>query len=321
MDKIDFADIEKQYSKLAIQEEYLRTLKELSEDGKDTAPKETDEDAEQNPVETFKEPEPVAEEEKNPEGLIYSIGELNEKISFFSSLKDLSGELAKYWDILSEAIQSEDYRKANLIITSIAGNGKSALGRMIGEAVVTAKRNSVRDSLLMTTAEEFNGKDISELYKKQVNGCLIIENADKLSAESILTMKTLINIGDRHPLVILETDSDKRALLGNMTSSVAEYFANEIEIPVLNNNELADFAVYYADSIEFDIDKMAVLSVHHLIENRQSYTHHVSLAEIVGFVDAAVDRSGKNLFKKLIFSRTKHELERPVLTERDFERM
>lgn len=321
------ADIEKEYSKLALQEENLRTLRELS--GRNTAaPESKQADAEINPDSIRTPQKSVAADEQitQSEGgrkdeAVLNLKKLSEALPFFCTLKDMESVLSKYWETLSGSIQAEDYREANLIITSISGNGKTTLGRMIGEAVVTAKRNSVNDSLLLISAETFNGKDIPGIYKQYVNGCILIQDAEKLSNESIQTLKLLMNIGTKHPLIILETPTDKRNELGELIADINEHFRHDIEIPVLDDNALAEFAVYYANSLEFDIDRVAVLTIHHLIENRQSYSHHVNLAEIVGFVEQATAHYGRNLFKKLIFSKTRHEFERPVLTERDFERI
>lgn len=247
-----------------------------------------------------------------------SLGNINEKVPYFVSHKTLGPKLIDYWDLLECCVNTSDFRPANVIITSIPGNGKTSFATSLATAVIGAARNSVSDLYCHIEAGDFNKKDIGDLYRKYSKGVILIENAANMSDESILSLKLLMEIGEIHPLVMLEMIPEEREGFLSRMDFLKDRFTKEIHIPVFEDAELAEFAVYYAGTQNFLIDNMALLKIHSMIINRQSFTHHVNLAEMAGFVDDAIEVSGKRLLKKLFFSKTQRELETPVLTENDF---
>ena len=73
-----------------------------------------------------------------------------------------------------------------------------------------------------------------------------------------------------------------------------------LEIEVLDNDGLVDFAKFYANSLEYSIDEMGVLAIYTRISDMQTNEHAVTIKEVKCMVNDAIDRAEKKNVKHFV---------------------
>ena len=103
------------------------------------------------------------------------------------------------------------------------------------------------------------------------------------------------------------------------------YFNARIDMLPLTDSALVDHAMDYAFDREYMIDSArGVLALHQRIDELQIGEHNVTLAEVEGIVDEAIERSRRrpvsSFFEILSGKRYDNEYDMVVLKEKDFQR-
>ena len=92
-------------------------------------------------------------------------------------------------------------------------------------------------------------------------------------------------------------------------------------MPIFINDELVTFGQTYAQENGYRIDEMGILALYSKIDSLQREDHAVTVAEVKGIMDDAIQHSQKASAKKLVkrvFGKNTDESDRILLSENDF---
>lgn len=171
-------------------------------------------------------------------------------------------------------------------------------------------------------AETLNKKTVGEIIRQVEGGCLIIENAEELTRDSVVTLSLLLEQESSGLFVILEGTSKGIRKLMASDEGFARKFTESISVPIFTNDELVTFARSYSRELGYKIDDMAVLALYNRISNIQRLDQATTLTEVKDIVDEAIDREAHGGIKKAISILTASRYtddDRIVLREKDFE--
>lgn len=102
---------------------------------------------------------------------------------------------------------------------------------------------------------------------------------------------------------------------------IEQIFNSRIEVEVLDNDGLVNYAKAYANSQEYTIDEMGVLAVYTRISDMQTNEHAVSTAEVKDMVDEAIEHAGKKNvkhFMDVLVGKRFDDEDMIILREKDF---
>ncbi len=170
-------------------------------------------------------------------------------------------------------------------------------------------------------ANVLNSKDIRKAIPKLNNGALVIENAGRLTVNSLDTLAKAVNHPTIHMIIILEDEKNEIKKLSAMRSYFSNMFPAVIEVPTYSNNDLVEYAKHYALEREYTIDDMGVLALHSRIDELQTSTHFVTTKEVEEIMDAAmnnVDKKNLVLLKNILFAKRYDENDLIILRESNF---
>lgn len=211
-------------------------------------------------------------------------------------------------------------RTGNLLVVGRKGSGKTVLAVNIVKAIQKTRR--VRHGkLAIVAAEALNKKDISQILEKLHGGAIVVEHASRLNKRTISQLSDLMEEQTGELLVVLE---DERKPLDRMLDANPRFqkkFTSRVELPVFINDELVTFGQTYAKENGYRIDEMGILALYSHIDMMQRDEAVVTVADVKGLIDAAIEHANrfnmKQLAKKL-FGKAKDEADRVILTEEDF---
>ena len=173
------------------------------------------------------------------------------------------------------------------------------------------------------SAGDFNNKNIPEILDRLNNGALAITEANKLSNNALIKLTQGINQEERGILIFL---IDSRAEIKKLVSrqrTLTDYFNIRIDIIAMSEASLVDYGMKYANNLGYSIDEgFANMAFHKRVREAQAGNHTVTIAEVKGIVDEAIDNNKKrtvsNLFRK-ISKKMSDENGMIMLREKDFE--
>lgn len=241
-------------------------------------------------------------------------GYLNEEqkdiFAYFMSVGGMEKKLA-------EVLKQAEQRIEHMIITGVAGSGKTSLAMRIVKALQVGKEEKI-DLIAKIKGASLNQKDIQSIFEKIEGGALIIEKAGALSGSS---MKKLEEVMDQYKGRVQVFLADKESAIAKLRQhgkTFMDRFAVQIDLPVYTNSELVEFGKAYARVKGYAIDDVGVLALYSQIGIIQTEKQTAALNDIKDIVDSAVQRAekrGKKVFGK-IFSRKKQN--EKILFEDDF---
>lgn len=211
-------------------------------------------------------------------------------------------------------------RIGNLIIVGRKGTGKTVLAVNFVKAIQKSRKLK-QGKVGIVTAESLNKKDVSNIMEKLHGGALVIERASKMNRKTVTKLSELMEEQTGEMFVILE---DERKPLDKMLSvhpNFSKKFTSRIELPVFINDELVTFGQTYAKENGYKIDDMGILALYSRIDVLQREESVVTVADIKNLIDEAIENSKKvdmKNFMKRIFKKNTDDLERVILTEKDF---
>ena len=166
-----------------------------------------------------------------------------------------------------------------------------------------------------------NSKDIRKAIPKLNNGALVIENAGKMTVNTLDTLAKAVNHPSIRMIIILEDEKSEIKKLSSLRSYFANMFPATIEVPTYSNNDLVEYAKRYALEKEYTIDDMGILALHSRIDELQTSTHFVTKKEVEEIMDAAmnnVDKKNLVLLKNILFAKRYDENDLIILRESNF---
>ena len=242
--------------------------------------------------------------------------------SYFMPVKGMEAQLRQALTGASRHLE-EDKTAAtgNLLILGGHGTGKTTLATSIIK-VLQQETGRIEGKVGKIQAETLNGKNVGEIIRQVEGGCLIIENAEELTKESVVTLSLLLEQESSGLFVILEGTSKGIRKLMASDEGFAKKFTESISVPIFTNDELVTFARSYSRELGYKIDDMAVLALYNRISNIQRLDQATTLTEVKDIVDEAIDREAHGGIKKAISILTASRYtddDRIVLREKDFE--
>ena len=242
--------------------------------------------------------------------------------SYFMPVKGMEAQLRQALTGASRHLE-EDKTAAtgNLLILGGHGTGKTTLATSIIK-VLQQETGRIEGKVGKIQAETLNGKNVGEIIRQVEGGCLIIENAEELTKESVVTLSLLLEQESSGLFVILEGTSKGIRKLMASDEGFAKKFTESISVPIFTNDELVTFARSYSRELGYKIDDMVVLALYNRISNIQRLDQATTLTEVKDIVDEAIDREAHGGIKKAISILTASRYtddDRIVLREKDFE--
>ena len=241
--------------------------------------------------------------------------------SYFVPVRGMSEQLV---DVLEQdkncTNRNGTSKSGNLLIIGNKGNGKTVLAVDVVKAI-QKQREIKQGKVAIVTGDSLNKKKISDIFDKLYGGALIIEKAGKMNEKTVARLNKAMEKDTGELLIVLE---EQRKPLDRLLSSNREFrrkFTSRLEIPIFINDELVTFGQTYAHENGYRIDEMGILALYSKIDSLQREDHAVTVAEVKGLMDEAIQHSQKASAKKLmkrVFGKNTDEADRIILSEKDF---
>ena len=246
----------------------------------------------------------------------YKDEELEEIFGSLLQMRNMKEKISKALDLCSM-----DPVTGNVLIS---GNEKGARVELaMGLAKCMKKYNpEFKGRVYKIKAEALNEKDIRKAVPGINDGALIVEDASKLTVNTLDTLAKSINHSVVRMFIILETDKKDVKKLSHLRSYFDKMFDVRIEVPTYSNNDLVEYAMKYAREREYTIDDMGKLALSKRIDEMHTFDHPVTISEVEEIMDAAmdhVDKKSLTLIKDILLSRRYDKDDLIILRERDFE--
>ncbi len=210
-------------------------------------------------------------------------------------------------------------RHGNIAIMGRPGTGKTRLSEGLVRSLCKEFEMPAA-KIARVHAENLNEKDVAKVVGKMAGGFLIIEQAGKMSPETIHSLSQSMEFRTDSMILLIEDDKqDMRQLLADYPE-FAEKFDSVISIPVFTNDELVTFARTYAGERGYKMDEMGVLALYTIIGDNQKEDEPVSVAQVKEMVDFAIRKAsrGGRRFGRKLSGRQTDENNRIILYEKDF---
>lgn len=242
--------------------------------------------------------------------------------SYFMPVKGMEAQLRQALTGAARHLkQDKTASTGNLLILGGHGTGKTTLATSIIK-VLQQETGRIEGKVGKIQAETLNKKNVGDIIRQVEGGCLIIENAEELTKETVVTLSLLLEQEASGLFVILEGTSKGMRKLMVSDEEFARKFTESISVPIFTNDELVTFARSYSRELGYKIDDMAVLALYNRISNIQRLDQATTLTEVKEIVDEAIDREAHGGIKKAISILTASRYtddDRIVLREKDFE--
>ena len=211
-------------------------------------------------------------------------------------------------------------KNGNIAIMGSRGTGKTKLFEGIVKAIC-------KDMGLEATkvarigAVALNDKDPAQVIAKISGGFLLIEEAGKMSEETIGKLSKALGFRTDRLVLVIEDEKDSMRRLLDNHPEFADKFKTVISIPVFTNDELVTFARTYADENGFKVEEMGVLALYDLIGSRQSEREPITVDGVREIMDKAMENAQKvtRKFGRKIAVGETDEDGRTLLYEKDFD--
>ena len=207
-------------------------------------------------------------------------------------------------------------RTGNIIVMGGRETGKTRL--ISGLIPAICKELDLEASkVAYVFADQINGKNVAEIVRKMAGGFLVIENANQLTKETVNQLNKAMEFRTDGLIVIIEDEKiGMRKLIARFPKFTSK-FTSMINIPVLTNDELVNFAQIYTRENGYMIDQMAMLSLYNLISTSQKEDQPMNIGAVKDIIDGAIAKSRGGL-RKLISKKKVNQDGYLVLYEKDF---
>lgn len=209
----------------------------------------------------------------------------------------------------------------NVVITADSKETALQLAKLIVSYVRTGDDN-FSGNVAKIEADKLNKKDISNVFKKLVNGALLVEDAGKLSSQTMRSMLQELNQDANGIIVILMDRKKAMDTLMGRGAVIGEFFNARMDILTMNADMLVNYGTRYADEAGYSIDNMAQLALYKKIAELQAGNHTVTVAEIKEIMDNAMrkaDKGGLSKVARIITRKRYDENDKIILNEKDFD--
>ena len=166
-------------------------------------------------------------------------------------------------------------------------------------------------------------KPLSDMERKDFEDQIaLLKETIRQNQEFINRLMDQLSSSATGSLLVIMTDTPadiERLLL--TYERLGQMFPSRIDVEVLDNNGLVQYAKAYANSREYSIDEMGSLAVHTRINDMQTNEHAVTIKEVREMVDQAIDRAEKKNvrhFVDVLIGKRFDDEDMIILREKDF---
>ena len=231
-------------------------------------------------------------------------------------IKDLQVKVAHAIDFMSLAMGT-----GNVLVTGDDGTDRLSIAKNMVKCM-QLKDPSFSGKVAKIKGDLFSTKDIAATLTELENGALIIEEASTLESDILANLLYYLDrLQLRGILVVLEDTKEELDKLMHTYPQMDRIFSSRIEIEVLDNDGLVEFAKTYANSLEYSIDDMGVLAIYTRISDMQTNEHAVTIKEVKCMVNDAIDHAEKKNVKHFVdvlFGKRFNDEDMIILRESDF---
>ena len=209
----------------------------------------------------------------------------------------------------------------NVVITADSHDTSLELAKLIVSYVRMGDDN-FSGNVAKIDAEKLNKKDMSNVFAKLVNGALLVENAGKLSSQTMRGILQELNQETNGIIVILMDKKRAMDTLMGRGAVIGEFFNARIDVLSMNVDMLVTYAVRYVYEKGYSVDDMGRLALYKRISEMQAGNHTVTIAEVKEIMDDAMHRADKGGLSKMASIITRKRYDENgliVLKEKDFE--
>ncbi len=239
--------------------------------------------------------------------------------TYFSKIPGMDEQILDAIHTTYTGAVNKTSRHGNIAIMGRPGTGKTRLSEGLVRSLCKEFEMPAA-KIARVHAENLNEKDVAKVVGKMAGGFLIIEQAGKMSPETIHSLSQSMEFRTDSMILLIEDDKqDMRQLLADYPE-FAEKFDSVISIPVFTNDELVTFARTYAGERGYKMDEMGVLALYTIIGDNQKEDEPVSVAQVKEMVDFAIRKAsrGGRRFGRKLSGRQTDENNRIILYEKDF---
>lgn len=244
----------------------------------------------------------------------------DEDMAAFGNYMNVEGLEEKIRKVLTSLIDNYESTgrsmSGNVIVMGDQQTGKTTMAIEILK-IVNKKRRRVNRKIAKIDAEVLNKKSFAKAFKKLIGNDLIIENAHRLSHDTIMDILECRTQFTDDMLIVLEAETEPMEMLLNDYLELQAAFDNVIKIKQYNLREWVTYGNEYAKTKGYCLDEVAELALFKTIDDAFGAHEGISKEDVEDIIDLAIEKHGR-LGKKIsgIFSSNKEGLS--VLDESDF---
>ena len=136
-----------------------------------------------------------------------------------------------------------------------------------------------------------NRQDFSIIFNKIKGGCLIIEQADELSDQSVAIIEKVVSSDNQDVAIVLESLQDEMHKFWKKHRELRGHFLNVINVSKYNEMELVTLAKGYIEKKGYELSPEGAIAL------KNYFKRHVDRGEVVNYEDVmnVVDRGIANL--------------------------
>ena len=243
-----------------------------------------------------------------------------EEIKIFGRYDGIEDLKAQIVDVMDDMNMEASH--GNVVVMGKEPIGRKALAIEIVKAIQIMD-STFSGKVAKISGEALNKKNIPMTLRKLQNGALIIENAEGLTANSIMIMNDSLTSDSEPILIVLEGDKKTLEPLLNMAGGLSEQVFNaRIDIQDFTKDDFVSYGKKYALEQKYVIDEMGILEFYTRIEELQVADHMVSIDEVKSIIDAAIENANKVSVSRLIgvlTGKVYDDDDNTVLMEKDFQ--
>ena len=171
------------------------------------------------------------------------------------------------------------------------------------------------------SGQALNQKDVTAIMDQLQNGALIIQKASDINEKTATAMYKKLQREAQGIIVVMEDTKKNMNKFLERNEMLLECFTARMDMEALSNETLVAFGKKYAREMEYSIDDLGVLALHTRIEELQTIDHAVTIMEVKGIVDEAIENANrKNIkhFFDILMAKRYDDEDMIILRENDF---
>ncbi len=209
----------------------------------------------------------------------------------------------------------------NVVITADSSETALKLAKLIVSYIRMCDDN-FSGNVAKIDAEKLNKKDLSNVFAKLVNGALLVEDAGKLSSQTMRSLLQELNQDSTGIIVILMDKKRAMDTLMGRAAVIGEFFNARVDVLSMNVDMLVSYGIKYVNEKGYSVDDMGRLALYKRVSEMQAGNHTVTIAEVKEIMEDAMHSANKGGLSKMasiIMRKRYDENDMIILKEKDFD--